>query len=430
MSAPRQLGYEKSKAKLIYLITNDLHFFAFISEQLSHFGYYVQEVRGYKKFSTVTASHRSVAVLIDVTTEDNSSIEEIDDIKELKETTIPKIFISDSDTQAIRLASIRMGGVAFFTKPVNIVALIAKLDTLDSQSSIPQPYRVLIIEDQQPVAKYYQMILNMSGMESHIVLDPHMVLKHIREFHPDLILIDAAMHGINGADIARIIRQIDEYIGIPIIFLSNDDDFGKRIEALDLGGDDFLLKPIKASHLIAVVRSRLERLKTLRSYMFRDSLTNLLNHTAFRSVLAKEVERAARSNNAFALAMMDLDHFKKVNDTHGHAAGDSVLKSLARLLIQRLRKSDIIGRYGGEEFVALLPDCNAEQAFQIMNDIRKSFSEIEFYHSEKSVFSVTFSCGISTYPEAPNAKLLSDSADQALYVAKANGRNQIQLAAM
>jgi diguanylate cyclase (GGDEF)-like protein len=254
------------------------------------------------------------------------------------------------------------------------------------------------------------------------------VLEQVRDFHPDLILMDTAMPEINGTDLAKIIRQIDEYISIPIIFLSNDDDFNKRIEALDLGADDFLIKPIKASHLMAVVRSRLERLKSLQSYMVRDSLTNLLNHTTFRSVLSKEVSRCNRQNTRIALAMMDIDHFKNVNDMYGHSAGDRVLKSLARLLKQRLRGSDTIGRYGGDEFVTLLLDCEAEQAFKIMDEIRLIFSEIKFYPNDESNLSVTMSCGISTFPEFPNAQILSDAADQALYKAKDSGRNMIKIA--
>ncbi len=130
----------------------------------------------------------------------------------------------------------------------------------------------------------------------------------------------------------------------------------------------------------------------------------------------------------FALAMLDIDHFKSVNDRYGHAAGDSALKGLSRLLRQRLRKSDIIGRYGGDEFVALLNDCEAEQAFKIMDEIRIHFSEIEFYPSETKSLSLTFSCGISTFPSYQSAESLSDSADHALYIAKAGERNRVVLA--
>ena len=307
--------------------------------------------------------------------------------------------------------------------------MIDKLDSLDTPTAKEsQPYRVLVVDNQQSVASYYQMVLKMSGMNARYVINSANVLGQVREFHPDLILMDTFMPEIKGTDLARIIRQIDEFVSIPIVFLSTEDDFGKRIEALDLGGDDFLIKPIKASHLMAVVRSRLERLKTLRSYMVRDSLTNLLNHTSFRSALTQEVNRCKRQNTKLALAMLDLDHFKLVNDTCGHAAGDSVLKSLSRLLRQRLRKSDIVGRYGGEEFVAMLLDCDAHQAVVIMDELRAHFSEIEFYPNETNALSVTFSCGISTFPEYPNAQNLIDASDQALYAAKLKGRNQVLLA--
>ena len=136
-----------------------------------------------------------------------------------------------------------------------------------------------------------------------------------------------------------------------------------------------------------------------------------------------EVERAIQENLSLSLAMLDLDKFKKVNDTYGHAAGDSVIKSIARLLQQRLRKTDIIGRYGGEEFVVLFPNCKPDVAKKIMDEIRKNFSEIKFYPNEEQSFSVTFSCGISSFPEAKNAKILSDLADKALYQAKEAGRN-------
>jgi diguanylate cyclase (GGDEF)-like protein len=197
---------------------------------------------------------------------------------------------------------------------------------------------------------------------------------------------------------------------------------------MSLGSDDFLTKPIKATHLVAIVRSRLERLKTLRTYMVRDSLTSLLNHTSFRGILSQEVSRCRRQHTRMALTMIDVDHFKKVNDTYGHAAGDSVLKGLSRLLKQRLRKSDIIGRYGGEEFVALFLDAGHEEAYKVLDELRIHFSEIEFTPVPDKILSVTFSGGIATFPEFPTAKELSDAADAAMYQAKAFGRNQIVIA--
>jgi diguanylate cyclase (GGDEF)-like protein len=334
------------------------------------------------------------------------------------------MFISDQDDQATRLKAIRAGGTAFFSKPLDTVSLIDHLDELTSTDTA-DPYRVLVVEDQPPIANYYKMVLNMAGMDAQVVTDATKVLQQMIEYQPDLILLDLYMPEVNGAELVRIIRQMEEFVSIPIVFLSSEDDFVKQMEVMSLGGDDFLTKPIKASHLVALVKSRLERLKTLRSYMVRDSLTGLLNHTSFRSTLIQEVNRCGRQNARLAVAMMDIDHFKMVNDTYGHSAGDHVLKSLSRLLKQRLRRSDIIGRYGGEEFVALLLDVDAQQAWRIMDEIRGHFSEVEHFATKSGSLHVTFSCGIATYPQFTDPKLLSDAADQALYAAKAAGRNRV-----
>lgn len=416
--------------RLVYLVTNDFPFAAHVSQQILHYGYSVQHIRDFKNLPNAIADQNSVAVMVDIDFNDAQGHQRdiFENIGDLQNNSCNLIFTSEHDDQILRLKSIRAGGAAFFTKPINVVTLLDRLDSLNKTNPSPQPSKVLIIEDQRAVASYYQMILKMSGLEVQIVTTPGGVLEQMREFHPDLILMNTYLAEINAADLARVIRQIDDFISIPIIFLSNDDDFGKRIEALDLGGDDFLVKPVKASHLMAVVHSRLERSKTLRSYMVRDSLTNLLNHTAFRSVLTQEVNRCKRQNALIALAMLDIDHFKQVNDTYGHAAGDSALKGLSRLLKQRLRRSDIVGRYGGDEFVALLRDCGAKQAKDIMDEIRVHFSEIEFYPNQTRPLSLTFSCGISTFPEYQSAESLSDSADQALYMAKAAQRNQVIVA--
>lgn len=413
--------------RLVYLVTDDSHFASHLSQQILHFGYRVQHIRDITSLPNLIADQNSVAITIDIPSEKNQTIEQdiFFEISALQHTYSNLIFTSNRDDQVLRLKSIRAGGAAFFNKPINIVSLIDKLDALNRSTSVPQASKVLILEDQPAVASYYQMILKMAGMNVEIASDPGHCLDQMRDFHPDLILMNTFLSEINASDLARVIRQIDDYVSIPILFLSNEDDFDKRIEALDLGGDDFLVKPIKASHLISIVRSRLERSRTLRSYMVRDSLTNLLNHTAFRNVLTQEVNRCKRQNTSLALAMLDIDHFKQVNDTYGHAAGDSAIKGLARLLQQRLRKSDIIGRYGGDEFVALLIDCESEQALEIMDEIRMHFAEIEFYPNKSKSLSLTFSCGISTFPKYQSPESLSDSADQALYIAKAGQRNRV-----
>ena len=415
--------------RYVHLVTSDPELVSSLDHQISHFGYTVQAVSSLKNLDKAVAEHASMAILVDMT-----SLEEklpnhdfIGAFQDLKNSGIPLIFIADGNDQSVRLKAVRAGGIAFFPKPVDVIGLV---DKLDEQDVIDQndPYRVLIVEDQAPVANYYQMVLKMAGMQAKVVLDSTQVLPNLLEFHPDLILMDLYMPIVNGAELATLIRQMDEFVSIPIVFLSSEDDFAKHIEMMSLGSDDFLTKPIKATHLVALVKSRLERLKTLRTYMVRDSLTGLLNHTSFRGVLTQEVNRCRRQRSTITLAMLDVDHFKNVNDTFGHSAGDSVLKGLSRLLKQRLRKSDIIGRYGGEEFVALFLDASIEQVYKVVDELRVHFSEMEFRPMPDKFLSVTVSAGIASFPDFTTAKELSDAADEAMYLAKKTGRNRVLIA--
>jgi diguanylate cyclase (GGDEF)-like protein len=416
--------------RYLHLVTQDSGLANTLEHQINHFGYSIRIVNGIHELENAITEHGSIAFLVDMDTIEPSlgEIKLADAIKSLRSFEIPLIFLSDLNNQAVRLKAVRAGGKAFFPKPVDVISLIDKLDDQDAYKASDNPYRVLVVEDQIAVANYYHMVLRMGGMDARVVTDPTLVLENLLDFHPDLILLDLYMSIVDGAELAILIRQMDEFVSIPIIFLSSEDDFDKHIEMMRLGSDDFLTKPIKATHLVEIVRNRLERLKTLRTYMVRDCLTGLLNHTSFRGILSQEVNRCKRQGARIALSMIDVDLFKHVNDTYGHAAGDSVLKGLSRLLKQYLRKSDIIGRYGGEEFVALLLDAGPDEAFTIMDELRMNFSEIKFVPVPGKELSVTFSGGIATFPEFSTAKELSDAADVAMYQAKAAGRNQLVLA--
>ncbi|MCA1754315.1 MAG: GGDEF domain-containing protein, partial [Spirochaeta sp.] len=175
------------------------------------------------------------------------------------------------------------------------------------------------------------------------------------------------------------------------------------------------------------VSLRAERTRSMRYFMERDSLTGLLNHSNLKGSLGLELQRANRIGREMSFAMIDLDHFKKVNDLYGHYSGDRVLKSLARLLQQRLGKTDVIGRYGGEEFAVILFDVGMDQAQRLLDDIRESFSLIRHRAGEEE-FSVTFSCGIAGFPTYADALSIAEAADAALYLAKEGGRNKVVLA--
>ncbi|MDP2832146.1 MAG: diguanylate cyclase [Pseudomonadota bacterium] len=339
---------------------------------------------------------------------------------------VPLACMSSSSSIDARLGAVRMGCQAYFTRPLDMASL---LDTLDRLTAPPQAEagKVLIIDDSPALAAFYAAHLNEAGFVTQVVNDPLKTLEALNEHPPELILLDMNMPGASGEEIAKVIRQQEAYLSIPIVFLSAESDVGRQREAMSLGGDEFLHKPIEPAHLISAVKSRVIRYRSLRALMVRDSLTGLLNHTSFKERLRAETARAKRQGKPLSVALLDIDLFKKVNDTYGHPAGDRVIKSLSRLLKQRLRGADVIGRYGGEEFAVALPDTPIEGALRALDNIRESFAAI-VQHAGDKTFQVSLSAGVSQYAAGSDGESLIQAADEALYVAKHEGRNQVKAA--
>ncbi|MEP7190679.1 MAG: response regulator, partial [Roseiflexaceae bacterium] len=252
----------------------------------------------------------------------------------------PLIILSADDDLAARLHAIRLGGVGFFSFPIDFAALTDTVEQIIGQSSA-SPYRILLVEDGAVMASYYAKLLRQAGMIPLVVTNPLDVVGPLMEWQPDVIVLDMYMPGCTGLELAAILRQQPAYAGTPIVFLSSETALDMQLAALQLGGDDFLTKPIQPEHLIAALRARAQRGRSVRAMMVRDSLTGLFNHTTFSGHLEVEVARAQRQESVLSLVMIDIDHFKHVNDAYGHPTGDRVLKRLARSMQQRLRRSDI-----------------------------------------------------------------------------------------
>ncbi|HBU29772.1 MAG TPA: diguanylate cyclase response regulator [Thiobacillus sp.] len=287
-----------------------------------------------------------------------------------------------------------------------------------------EAYRVLIVEDSKTASHLIRRTLEENQIVSEIVNDPRQVLNALRQFNPDLILMDMYMPNCTGVEAARVIRQHGEFLSTPIVYLSGETNVALQVDAMRLGGDHFLTKPFNPVFLNAIVRSKIERYRALRRTMYHDSLTGLLNHSSGKHTLDMLLSSVAHEGGFLSVVMMDIDHFKQVNDTYGHPVGDQVIRSLSWLLKQRLRKQDIICRYGGEEFLIGLPHTDAEQAFAIIDRIRQDFSQIRHPYRDRH-FMASASGGIATYPLYQNGDSLIKAADEALYQAKRDGRNRI-----
>ena len=338
---------------------------------------------------------------------------------------LPMLALSSRSDFATRLRAVRAGAAGYFIKPIDFSALENRLENIFAQQR-GEPYRVLVIDDDVELSNRYHLVLNNAGMQVQTLNQPQNIDSVMHSFNPEVVMLDVHMPQCSGPELAQIIRFNDTWLRVPIIYLSAETDISQQMKALLKAGDDFVTKPISDNALVATVLARAQRARLLSSALARDSLTGLLKHADIKEQVAVEVERAKRSDKPTCVVMLDLDHFKNVNDQYGHAVGDNVIRALANLLRQRLRRGDSLGRYGGEEFTAVLPDCNLQQATEIIDAIRRRFAELQFNVNDGTTFSTTFSAGIAQSQQQLKASELIELADQALYRAKAAGRNRVQ----
>ena len=335
-----------------------------------------------------------------------------------------KIFIfSGKDDFLSRLHSVRAGIHSYVTKPADIPSLVGLIRN-HLNLNINKPNHILVVDDQISVAEFYSTILEQAGMKVTIETNPCEVLAAMQAHTPDLLLLDLNMPIVNGDELAAVIRQQEQYQSIPILFLSANAHPDKKTDLLEIGSDDLLSKGMAPEELVRHVKSRVDRAKILTAMMYQDSLTGLLNHAQIQLAAERVFLQAKRKNSSFTIIMIDIDKFKLVNDTYGHLNGDRVIKALAQLLQQRLRVTDYIGRFGGEEFLIILPDINISDTENIINSLRKSFSLIDF--KDKGIsFNVTFSAGVATNKDMNTFIEQIKMADVALYKAKKLGRNRV-----
>ena len=297
--------------------------------------------------------------------------------------------------------------------------------------------RILVVDDNRDNVEIIATRLRFRGYQIDEASDGAEALALIKKAPPDLILLDVMLPDIDGYEISRRIKGDESLPFIPIILVTARDTTQDKVAGLDAGADDYLTKPIDFPELEARVRSML-RIKKLQGEIERqnrelerlsisDGLTGLFNHRHIHALLNEEFERADRTAERLTVAMFDLDRFKSVNDTHGHQAGDRVLEQLADILRESAREIDRIGRYGGEEFMVLLPDTSIDDAEVFVERVRREVARRPFAIGTDEPLHMTISVGVATYPhERINSpETLVRVADEALYAAKAAGRDRV-----
>jgi len=292
--------------------------------------------------------------------------------------------------------------------------------------------KILVVDDSELNLQILTGVLQKKAYEVFTTNDGGQVMKIVSNNPVDIILLDIIMPNIDGFEVCRLLKNNHATKDIPIIMVTARTDSESIKKALDLGVFDYIKKPIEEVEVIARVQSALrfkEQLDQLKELSMKDGLTGLYNHSLLIELLEKELANHTRLEQGIAFVMLDIDFFKKVNDTYGHQAGDVVLKEVAEILRRSVRKGDIVGRYGGEEFGIVFLNFPKEDVVRTCERIRKKVENYIFNNS-KTAMHITISLGVC-YKEPERAlstQEMIQHADEALYQAKGSGRNKVVVA--
>ncbi|RMF15914.1 MAG: PleD family two-component system response regulator [Alphaproteobacteria bacterium] len=381
---------------------------------------------------------------------------------------IPVVMITALDQRSDRIAGLEAGADDFLTKPVDDTALFARVrslvrlkvmvDELRNRESTSQTFglqseereeetfdpgntSILIVEDQPKAAA--RLARALEGMATiHLSAGGEDVADRAREKNFDLIIISLEMRDTDGLWVCSRLRSFDETRRVPILVIVDDDEHGQRqlVRAFEMGVNDYLIRPVDKLELLARARTNLKR-KRYADRLWEnfhlsmqlattDAVTGLYNRHYMTSHLETQIRASRAKGKPLSLVMLDLDHFKQINDRYGHAAGDEVLREFAARITRNIRGVDLAARYGGEEFVIIMPETAPEEARRIAERLREITASHPFQLPGGTEIPVTASLGLASLNDSiHNGNDLIDHADVALYQAKNEGRNRVVIAA-
>jgi len=301
----------------------------------------------------------------------------------------------------------------------------------------PSNANILIVDDVEDNLEILEDLLTFAGHNVQSVRSGEAALKRVQESHPDLILLDILMPGIDGFEVCTRLKADDDTKDIPVVFVSSMVDIEYKVKGFKVGGVDYINKPFHHDEILVRVNTHITLLRLRRHLEEQnaelerlantDYLTNLYNRRRFFQAAAEEFAGASRSRNPISITLIDLDYFKRINDTYGHLVGDHALIHVAKIIRTHCRVSDVAARYGGEEFVILHPSIDRNNAFKVAERIRKAV-EAKPYAIEGDEINMTLSAGVVDNKIRNGVKRIDDIlglADKALYRAKDAGRNQV-----
>ncbi|MDP2206072.1 MAG: PleD family two-component system response regulator [Alphaproteobacteria bacterium] len=378
---------------------------------------------------------------------------------------IPVVMVTALTDATDRVRGLESGADDFLSKPVNDVALMARVRSLvrlkmtvdewrirentanqfgfvgNKGTFLAEPSekaRVMIIEDKNFESEKFIETLKRDDDEIVAVRGGDQAMEMAQQSDFDIILVSLNLQAEDGLRLCSHLRSSERTRAVPILMVAEEADMKRIAQGLEIGAHDYILRPVDRNELLARVRTQIRRKRyqdRLRSnyeqslsLALTDSLTGLFNRRYLMVHLEKLLNKNKESNKSLCALMMDIDHFKKINDTYGHQAGDDVLKIFAERVSQRLRSFDLVARLGGEEFVVVLPDISQDMAFQVAERLRKGICNTKFEVSgPNGPIDVSVSIGAAMIAGAQDLKVedVLKFADDELYRAKENGRNRV-----
>ncbi|MEA2463661.1 MAG: hypothetical protein QOJ98_1408 [Acidobacteriota bacterium] len=296
---------------------------------------------------------------------------------------------------------------------------------------------IAIVDDDAAIRRLVRLFLRRAGFDTIECTTGEEARAMLANEPWDLVILDRKLPDMDGVVLAQELRSQTDFRTRYIIMLTGEAEQEDKVQGLELGADDYITKPFSYPELLARIRAGkrivdlqkelLETNKRLELLSITDGLTKLHNHRHFQDELARAFEESQRYQRPLSLAMIDIDFFKKFNDTYGHAVGDDVLKRAAELYRSSVRSTDLVARYGGEEFAVMMPETALDDGITFAEKIRHMI-ETTPLETQQGPLNVTVSLGVASVPHSRihTAKELIVAADKALYRAKRNGRNQVQ----
>jgi diguanylate cyclase (GGDEF)-like protein len=386
------------------------------------------DVRTAGDLETARALARGTALavaLVDTALRDDDGVLELVAELSAREPRVPVLVLSARSSFADRVDAARRGAAAFLSKPTPPRAVLDSVERVLHRAS-DAGSSVMAVDDDPRVLDAMAAVLAPTGALLHTLEEPLEFWDALERWCPDVLVLDVDMPHLNGIELCRVVRNDPRWTSLPVLFLTSRTDAPTVAELYAAGADDYVQKPIVGPELVTRIHNRLERARLHRSLADTDGLTGVANRRRCEESVAQLLRLATRQQHPFSLAVLDLDHFKQVNDRAGHATGDEVIRALARHLTRGLRAEDVVSRWGGEEFVVGMYATEKDDAVRRLDRALEGFRRVDFSEAGEEPLNVSFSGGVAQFPQdGADLNALYRAADAALYLAKENGRDRV-----